>query len=31
MKYEVVLNGKKYEVEVEEGKAIVLNEQNYVT
>ena len=26
MKYEVVLNGKKYEVEVEEGKAIVLNE-----
>ena len=26
MKYEVILNGKKFEVEVEEGKAIVLSE-----
>lgn len=29
MKYEVILNGKKYEVEVEEGKAILLNETAY--
>ena len=29
MKYEVILNGKKYEVEVEEGKAILLNESAY--
>ena len=26
MKYEVVLNGKKFEIEVEEGKAVVLSE-----
>ena len=29
MKYEVILNGKKFEIEVEEGKAIVLNESAY--
>ena len=29
MKYEVILNGKKYEVEVEEGKAVLLNESAY--
>ena len=29
MKYEVVLNGKKYEVEVEEGKAVMLGESAY--
>ena len=29
MKYEVVLNGKKYEVEVEEGSAVILNESAY--
>ena len=27
MKYEVTLNGKTYEIEVEEGKAIVLDER----
>ncbi len=26
MKYEVILNGKKFEIEVEEGKAVVLSE-----
>ena len=26
MKYEVILNGKKFEIEVEEGKAVILNE-----
>ena len=30
MKYEVILNGKKYEVEVEEGKATLLNESAFV-
>ena len=29
MKYEVILNGKKYEVEVEEGNAVLLNEQAF--
>lgn len=29
MKYEVILNGKKYEIEVEEGKAVLLNESAY--
>lgn len=29
MKYEVILNGKKFEIEVEKGKAIVLNETAY--
>ena len=29
MKYEVVLGGKKFEVEVEEGKAVVVNETAY--
>jgi len=31
MKYEVILNGKKFEIEVEEGKAVILNETTAAT